>query len=367
MQWNIRFDVGIIANSLIMYKMKLNITQSEKLNSILSNRILQHSSYWVLSILFFGYVWGEKGCLSKMYIIFLIEAPVKMLAVYGTLYYLLPKLFFQKKIAKFVVFSILFMLFCTALQRVIILNTYLPYYYGIRQSSFSINELIDTVFSINTFLIFPLFTKTLEYIFNMQLDLQCTEKEKVKAELHSLKNQIHPHFLFNVLNNLYSLVLTKSADAGDVLLKLSELMRYMLYETSIAKAELSKELEFIKNYIALETIRYRNRLEISFITKGDPSGRLISPLLLLPFIENCFKHGIADQIAQGWIHIELLVTDSGLSFKTENSKELKPQQTVGGIGLENVKKRLNLEYKGKYQLEIADKGSSFSVQLSMEL
>ncbi|MFD1141754.1 sensor histidine kinase [Larkinella insperata] len=202
------------------------------------------------------------------------------------------------------------------------------------------------------------------------------EKEKFQAELQLLKSQIHPHFLFNTLNNLYALTLRKSEQSPAVVMKLSQLLSYMLYDCNASEVPLEKEITFLKNYIGLEQLRYGARLEVSMNFHGDLQSKQIAPLLLIPFLENAFKHGTSEQLEQAWIFLDLAVEDNVLTFKLVNSRDadaetLKSQSagaaSVGGIGLQNVRKRLELLYPQQYELQIQPEEETFLVDLALRL
>ena len=191
------------------------------------------------------------------------------------------------------------------------------------------------------------------------------------AELNALKGQLHPHFLFNTLNNVYSLTLQNSPQSSQAVLGLSEMLRYMLYECNTDQVFLKKEVQMLQHYIELEKLRYGNRLDLSFNISGNLDDKQIAPLILLPFFENMFKHGTSEQVGQAWININLQVEGNVLKLKASNSK---PETiTAGGIkhhghiGLRNVTKRLELLYPKKHQLKILDDDEVFLVILEMEL
>jgi sensor histidine kinase YesM len=198
---------------------------------------------------------------------------------------------------------------------------------------------------------------------------QQIEREKLQAELQLLKSQIHPHFLFNTLNNLYALTLSQSTQSPAVVLKLADLLRYMLYECNAPEVPLQKEILFMRNYIGLEQLRYGDRLDMSITLSGEYEDKRIAPLLLVPFLENAFKHGTSEQLEQAWMHIDLSVQGDVLKFKVINSREATDQDTdyVGGIGLQNVQKRLHLLYPDRHELRIVAEAETFMVLLSLEL
>ncbi len=192
------------------------------------------------------------------------------------------------------------------------------------------------------------------------------------AELKSLKDQINPHFLFNTLNNLYGLTRQNPEKAGEAVLWLSQLMQYMLYEGNLAKVPLRQEIAFLENYLALERIRYGDGLYVSFRVHGPTDGVLIAPLLLLPFVENAFKHGVSRQLGDAWLQIQLTVsttpTPGELVFKVENSKPASPESRVTpGLGLPNVSKRLQLIYPDQHRLRQLSSPDSYLTTLALTL
>ena len=199
------------------------------------------------------------------------------------------------------------------------------------------------------------------------------QKEKVKAELSLLKSQINPHFLFNSLNSIYSLSNSKSELTNDAVLKLSDMMRYMLYESNGEKVPLNKEIEYIENYIALQQYRIskKDNISIRFNYEGEPNGHDVEPLLFIPFVENAFKHGISYNEAS-IIDIKLSILHDKLTFETLNScpknNHLKlDKKNSSGFGLNNIAKRLDLLYPKKYRLRY-DKGNDlFSAKLELNL
>jgi sensor histidine kinase YesM len=191
----------------------------------------------------------------------------------------------------------------------------------------------------------------------------------LETELKFLKTQINPHFLFNSLNNLYALTLKKSDTAPEVVLRLSNILRYVLYETGEGEVPLAKEIQYLKDYIDLEQIRLGNRVDIRFEIEGETENKVIEPMLFLTFVENSFKHGAAMAIEHGWVNIKLSTDAKKINFTIANSKNKQmpnemPHQ-VGGIGLENLQKRLDLLYPNKYILNLSETEESFTVDLTL--
>lgn len=194
------------------------------------------------------------------------------------------------------------------------------------------------------------------------------QKINLETELKFLKSQINPHFLFNSLNNLYALTLKKSEQAPEVVLRLSNILRYVLYETGEGRVPLEKEIQYLRDYIDLERIRVGDRVDIRFETHGDSGGKLIEPMLLLTFVENSFKHGAAQSLNKAWINIDLDAREDAIVFTVANSKEnTSPTdtKTPGGIGMVNLRKRLDLIYRGAYDLAVNDQPESYTVQLTI--
>ncbi len=199
--------------------------------------------------------------------------------------------------------------------------------------------------------------------FNQDKKLREIELARLSAEMKLLKAQINPHFLFNTLNSLYALTLRASDRAPGIVLRLSDLMHYMLYETKSESVKLTDELSYLENYISIEQMRFADRVDLSFNFTGDSSGKMIAPLLLLTFVENAFKHGIEE--GNGWIRIDLEVHDEQLSFRVENSFPHNIPINSNGQGLDNLKKRLELIYPGNYKLSLTEHKQTFTADLKI--
>jgi hypothetical protein len=192
-------------------------------------------------------------------------------------------------------------------------------------------------------------------------------QEKLEAELKFLRTQTNPHFLFNTLNNIYALARKKSDHTADVVMKLSKLLRFMLYESRKERIPVSAEIRMIEDYLELEKIRYNERLTIRFEKDLDDTGQHIAPLLLLPFIENAFKHGASETRFDSFIHIRVHLQAGQLKFCIENSKEENGDTTVtDNIGLSNVRRQLELMYQ-EHTLQVNNQKDSFTVHLTINL
>lgn len=197
-------------------------------------------------------------------------------------------------------------------------------------------------------------------------ELALIEKERLNSELTFLRAQIQPHFLMNTLNNIYGMVLPESEQAANTLAKLSGLMRYMLYESRDSFVNLDAEVSMIRDYIELEKVRLDEKFTYYLNYSNDLDAIEIPPTLLIVFVENCFKHGGFESGIEGWIAINIEVTDNKLNFLIENSvaKEKRALSPVG-IGIENVKRRLHLYYGDNYQLNIHQEKESFLCRLEI--
>lgn len=198
------------------------------------------------------------------------------------------------------------------------------------------------------------------------------EKERLESEVKFLQSQLSPHVLFNNLNNIYSFALHRSEHTPKLILKLADIMRYMLYETKEPLVPLSEELDYLDNYIELQLLQLENRGEVVVEKHGDPRDKSIAPMMLISFVENCFKHAAAGSIADLRIIIHVEVTEHEINLYTENSYiktklEEQDQLQEGGIGLRNAKKRLALLYPSRHELIIKALANRYIVNLTIDL
>ncbi len=196
-------------------------------------------------------------------------------------------------------------------------------------------------------------------------------QEKMKADIDLLRSQINPHFFFNALNNIYAITQrNQDEEAGEAIMKLSGLMRYMIYDSSVAEISLASELEYVENYLEVARLKYAKdeKVDISLNKNGDFCRYKIAPLLLIPFVENAFKHGLGSK-GQGYIHISTQISGDELHFRVENPllKKEEPLKRHPGIGLDNVKKRLQLLYPGRSELNVSAEEGKFRIELVIRL
>ena len=200
--------------------------------------------------------------------------------------------------------------------------------------------------------------------------LQQMHQQQLQLELNALKAQLHPHFFFNILNSIYSLALQQSATTAPMVGKLADMMRYMLYETASSAVSLQHEFDFISNYISLQQMRHDTNLHISLDVQGQTGDIQTAPLLLLPFIENAFKHGIDDEIGSGFVEIIIMIEPHAITASMRNSKPLLAGDRKiyeKGVGLTNVQRRLRLLYPGKHTLQVTETELLYTVYLTISL
>ena len=194
-------------------------------------------------------------------------------------------------------------------------------------------------------------------------------KEQREAQLQALRGQINPHFLFNTLNNIYALAVVDSKQTADMVLKLSKLLRYVIYDSQEKKVSLKKEVQQIEEFIGLFQMRMEEPANIQFNYTGVDHHQLVEPMILIPFLENGFKHGDFDTNANAYLKADLCVKNDQLDFQVVNSKNNLDTQkdSQGGVGLDNIKKRLELKYSKQYQLDIQDLEDQFFVHFKLRL
>lgn len=304
----------------------------------------------------------------------LLGFPIHITLTYFTIYYLIPKFIFKRKFFTFIII----------LVSSIFLMVYIKYlltYYLISHNvwpegpaTYSLTLNFTIVMMLGELYVISFVTSiklTMDWLRETGRVAKL-EKEQLETELRFLRAQISPHFFFNTLNNIYSLSLEKSDKTPETIIKLSDLMRYVLYETKDKDQSLSKEIVFIQNYLDLEKIRYTQNLQLDFEVIGNPKGKKIAPMLLVQFIENAFKHGANQNIGKVRISIQIKIEDTFLHFRVSNTKPKNPalpiNKKTGGIGLSNVEKRLKLRYgDDEYQLGIHEELDEYIVNLKLKL
>jgi two-component system, LytTR family, sensor histidine kinase AlgZ len=339
------------------------------------NRVLLvHISFWLVYLSFFFYQLsnfrhGREIDWARASVVGFSQLAITMLIAYLNYFYLLPRFLAHKKIWRYLLeFLIPFIVIITLRVH---LQRYLIDGYTYQRQHFYTTFYIVEVSIITLFIvIFIGMVRFAANWFELAARQKEVENQRLTAELNFLKAQINPHFLFNTLNNLYYLAYTQSSNTTEVIAKLSQMMRYMIYDSNYQKVPLSKEIEYMENYISLERLRLNNELPIRFDIEGDPQGVLIAPLIFITFLENAFKHGVSNNYPESWVNILIQLRGKQCIYQVENSKipSVKPEAgEKSGIGLQNVKRRLELSYPEQYKLVIEDKPDRYFVQLNITL
>lgn len=285
-----------------------------------------------------------------------------VIIVYFNLYVLIPKLLLKNKITLYIVLTLFSIILNIGIGFLICENQHYP-----DNSLRTIVTYFITSFMVTGFILgIAACIKVFKYFLVYQRETQELKYNSLQTELAYLKDQLNPHFLFNALNNIYVQSNKMSKEAGNSILDLSDLLRYQLYDSSKEKVYLKNEIEYLQKYIEFNKIR-TSETEMSFEVKGDPTNKVIAPLLLLPFVENAIKYGVTNERAS-FIKIVINVEGEDLSFTCENSKSKTVSQSLkGGIGIPNVKRRLELIYPNKHSLDLTDADEYYKAQLNVKL
>ncbi len=296
----------------------------EEKNS-LPKEILFHILFWCFILFYDVVTWGgmEHAYEKNFNIHFFYVLPQRIAVGYVIAYVLIPRFLYTKRYTLFTITTMVCLILGGVYNNIVHVFYVFPKY---GPEVLAAKPLLAL-----PFILMPIWNSlpstgllsayvVVRRAFKFQQTSQTLEKEKLAAELNFLRSQVHPHFLFNTLNNLYALTLKNAKETPTVVLKLSELLNYMLYESSIPFVPLEKELLSIRNYLALEQLRYGESLEVIFNIKGTIEKVYITPLLLVPLIENCFKHGPEKGMNKGWVDIDLTIKEHFFVLKIENSK-----------------------------------------------
>lgn len=336
--------------------------------SEMKKRVLYHVLFWLVYFLWGSYVTASyDGKFYRAFMNEVIQLPLKISVTYFMMYYLLPKYVITKKYQQlFFIFSLL-VICSTLVFRLTMYTIIQPRFYPESEIHFwNYGRILWGVFEIFSVAAIALSIKLYKSKYEDMQREQELEKEKLKTELSFLKAQINPHFLFNTLNNIYALSLKNSPQTANSILKLSELLRFMVHDSSMQKIKLTDEIKIMNDYIELEQLRYGNRLSIVFETDSDNPNEMIAPLLLLPFVENSFKHGASEARFNSSINISLKLKKSILTFKVINTKE-DEKYNENGIGLKNIRRQLELIYGKSHELEINNSAHLFEAYLKINL
>jgi len=336
------------------------------------NRVLMlHVSFWCVYLSFFLYQLTSRGSevdWQRVLIVVSNQVTFALIICYLNYFVLLPRFLTKKNVWQYLIEFI----FPFALLMFIRIHTerYLIDGYTHQEEYLYRTRFVVQLITTNLFIV--IFVGMLRFAvdwFALEGKRKELENEKLLAELNFLKAQINPHFLFNTLNNLYYLAYTKSENTTEVIAKLSQMMRYMIYDSNHAKVPLQKEIEYMENYISLERLRLNDQIPIKFEVKGNIENVWITPFIFITFLENAFKHGVSNNNPNAWVNVLVELTNHQCIYHVENSKpEAKTNaHEKSGIGLQNVHRRLELSYPGKHRLTIEDKQDRHIVKLNLTL
>lgn len=337
-------------------------------------RVWRHLFYWTFHITAWAVFWVLIGAAPSFWrVLFnmLLWVPVFILFSYPLVYGAIPHLLLKGKIVEFFI-----LILAWGVVGLYINSGFRTYLYVPLQEMLGFKVIPPkgsqphSYLCLTTSAASPMIIKFFKLWTIKQREWIQAQQEKINAELKLLKAQVHPHFLFNTLNNIYSFSLDGSPKTPDMILKLSSLLSYMLYECKSDEVRLEKEIEIMKDYIDLEKERYGNTITISWNVEGNIKDKAISPLLMLPFLENAFKHGTSEQIERPWLSVDISVESNTLHCKIVNSKNESTNldsQNGNGIGITNVKRRLEFMYPNNYELKMHDEGVFYVVSLTLHL
>ena len=348
-------------------------------------RLRRHLWFWFFWWIFFGILYSYTAKVSMLpsfqrlpvamvdALVFLIP---HMFLSYSLMYYVIPKFVFSGRYLKagilvlffFLVTASISALIGTYLLRVIRVAIFGPDFNYTFYPTYLLSLLAGLRGAITIGGLAAAIKLMKHWYAKEQRNLQL-QKENNEAGLSLLKAQIHPHFLFNTLNNIYSFTQNTSVEASGMITRLSSLLRYTLYEGNQPLVPLQKEIQMVQDYIEIEKIRYGNEMELHIDLPETTTNYYIAPLLLLPLVENCFKHGTSQMLEQPWVHLQATIVNDQLHVKLLNGKvnDQTNETSVPGIGIRNVKERLLLLYPGKHELHITREEEVFIVNLKVEL
>lgn len=335
-----------------------------------------HALFWLVYCVFMAAVIGVNGNQPFWFVLthYISGIPAFALFAYTVVKTIVPRVLSGK--ANYALIALmLIVLSGVSIMLNLVINHYV--FYGIMwpdalapEEWFSLNLMLQTLLPLWIPAMF-LIAKTFISEWSKQTRAKAElEKENLQTELKMLKNQLNPHFLFNTLNNLYSLALMKSDKTPEMISRLSDMFQFILYECNAPYIPLKKEMNLINNYVKLQQLRYGDRLNYSIQSDVDIDNFRIAPMILFTFVENCFKHGSGGDPGVPWIKLTFERKANKLLFRAENSKPTKPQITSGskkgGIGLSNMEKRLNLLYPEHYKLNTNDDNNTYIAELELD-
>jgi two-component system, LytTR family, sensor kinase len=326
---------------------------------------IHHILFWVAYFVFWIAVYiSYYPSLWDLIIVTAVYAVFNAAAFYVTAYFLFPRFLHKQKIGLFLLWlGVLLLVLCLLMGYILHLL-----FRKVTADNFDASFLRMFQFafvSISTMTGLMLGTKLVMDRIRTDRATRLRDKQRLDSELQYLKAQVNPHFLFNAINSIYFLIKKDPDQAADTLIRLSDLLRFQLYDCSGEKIDIEKEMEYIRNFIALEKIRKGEKVKVSYEQQEDIEGFQIAPFLLIPFVENAFKHVSTFSNGRNNILIRFQSESGRFIAKIENSTDRVIKREVGGIGLKNVIRRLELLYPGKHDLQITEEPEKYSIHLSL--
>ncbi|HMQ46756.1 MAG TPA: histidine kinase [Saprospiraceae bacterium] len=343
------------------------------------NRVLLHIGFWLLFVALYVAIqmlfaapsdlaYPPLQRAGRFLLSELILLPWKIIPFYFLFYYLIPKYLQRGAYWQLTLSFLAIIIICLFGYRSMVRPLMQLMYgetpdfnvYDFKRWLYSLTDIIPAVGLAST-------VKLLRGRIASQQKEQALQREKLASELNFLKAQVNPHFLFNTLNNLYGLSRKKDENTSRYILKLANMMRYVLQECSKDFIPIAKEVELINAYIELEQLRFDERLQVGFVQNLDQDQQEMAPMILLPFVENAFKHGIEETRFESIIDIELLLKEGHLTFTVENTCDAEGKDVPQGTGLSNVRRQLELIYGKKHHLQVEARATSFRIELQIDL
>ncbi len=329
--------------------------------------VVWHVLFWIGYLILLNSVYAGIGDFKLSFIRNFITTCFHAFLAYFNVYYLIPNYFIQQRYKRYYFFIILMLSIVTPLR--VFLDTWLITDVDkMPVEFFSLPHYANSIISsLVTLMISGSFRSWQQRFKTIQLQ-QELKNYRLEAELKLLRTQVNPHFLFNVLNNIYVLAYQGSKETAPMIAKLSQMMRYMLASSDVEQVDLEQEIAYLHDYIALQQLKTELPQSIDFQVIGDVRDVKIAPMLFIPFFENSFKHGNIADTNKGWMKSRLSVNGKEVAFSIVNSLPIvAPQKdSVSGIGLDNVQKRLQLLYPKKHQLNIQADQKTFSIDLKLQ-
>jgi len=339
--------------------------------------VVKHALFWLIIFIFHITIANSNyfpGGYKELIETYLSKTILQIILAY-TLLYILKLSFVKNKWIRFSFISCVLLLIEFTFYHLYNIHylevTYPESYVGAVKNDSLVARILNfgNFLGFSLFILQPTFYLLIHKFYSNQQKLLKVNEQKKSNELAMLKHQLNPHFLFNTLNNLYSLTITKSEKAPKIIGKLSDILDYVLYRSSDKFVPLQKEVKLIENYLVLEKVRYGNRVEINFEKKIN-SELKIAPLLLLTFVENAFKHGVSQELDKATINILIKTNNNSIDFYVQNTKPKQETnneiKSTNGIGIKNVEKQLKLLYDNDYNLKLENAQSFFKVNLNLE-